>query len=241
MSMPTASRNSRESELLRRVLAGDKESFYQLVQPYERAVFTAAMCVLRNEADAEDVSQEAVLRAFCALPRFRGECKFSTWLIQITINESRAKLRKDRRALYESIDDQREDEEKHWFAKEFADWREIPSEGLQRKELGEALQRALDSLPLPYREVLVLRDIQDLSTQETAQVLGVTEGCIKSRLLRARLQMRDALIPEVHRSKWLGDFPVAARTVVVRQVPPIHGNDWRSGPTVLSTRTPSSR
>lgn len=202
MSLPTANRNSREPELLRRVLAGDKESFYELVQPYERAIFTAAMCVLRNEADAEEVSQEAVLRAFCALPRFRGECKFSTWLIQITINESRAKLRKDRRALYESIDDQREDEEKHWFRKQFADWREIPSEELQRKELGEALQRALDSLPLPYREVLVLRDVQDLSTQETAQVLGVTEGCIKSRLLRARLQMRDALIPEVHGS-WM--------------------------------------
>ena len=202
MSMSTASRNSRESELLRRVLAGDKESFYQLVQPYERAIFTAAMCVLRNEADAEEVSQEAVLRAFCALPRFRGECKFSTWLIQITINESRAKLRKDRRALYESIDDQREHEEKQWFPRDFADWREIPSEELQRKELGEALKRALDSLPLPYREVLVLRDVQDLSTQETAQVLGVTEGCIKSRLLRARLHMRDALMPELHAS-WM--------------------------------------
>jgi RNA polymerase sigma-70 factor, ECF subfamily len=123
-------------------------------------------------------------------------------LIQITINESRAKLRKDRRALYESIDDQREHEEKQWFPRDFADWREIPSEELQRKELGEALKRALDSLPLPYREVLELRDVQDLSTQETAQVLGVTEGCIKSRLLRARLQMRDALMPELHAS-WM--------------------------------------
>jgi RNA polymerase sigma-70 factor, ECF subfamily len=188
---------TREVELLRRARAGDKESFYKLVQPYERAIFTAAMCVLRNEADAEEVSQDAVMRAFCGLPRFREECKFSTWLIQITINESRAKLRKDRRGLYESIDDQREGEERCWFPKDYADWREIPSEELERKELGEALKRALDSLPLRYREVLVLRDVQDLTTQETAQVLGVSKACIKTRLLRARLQMRDALGPEV--------------------------------------------
>jgi len=197
MSTPRLSQNPDEVELLRRARAGDKESFYNLVRPYERPIFMAAMCVLRNEADAEEVSQDAVLRAFCGLPRFRGECKFSTWLIQITINESRAKLRKNRRGLYESIDDQREGDEKYWFPKDYADWREIPSEELERKELGEALKRALDSLPLRYREVLVLRDVQDLTTQETAQVLGVTKACIKTRLLRARLQMRDALRPEV--------------------------------------------
>jgi len=197
MSAPTLSADSSEAELVRRVRAGDKESFYKLVQPYERAIFTIAMSVLRNEADAEEVSQEAVLKAFCALPRFRGECKFSTWLIQITINEARAKLRKDRRGLYESIDDHRADGDGYWFPKDYADWREIPSEELQRKELGKALKRALESLPSRYREVLVLRDMRHLSTQETARVLGVSEGCVKIRLFRARLQMRHALAPGI--------------------------------------------
>jgi RNA polymerase sigma-70 factor (ECF subfamily) len=138
----------------------------------------------------------------CALPRFRGECKFSTWLLQITINESRAKLRKDRRRLYESIGDQRIGDEGERSTKDFADWREIPSEELQRKELRVALKRALDSLAPSYREVLVLRDVQRLSTQETAQILRIGEGCVKTRLARARLQMRDALTPGIDES-WM--------------------------------------
>jgi RNA polymerase sigma-70 factor, ECF subfamily len=194
MSTATLSLDSNEIGLVQRVCSGDKQVFYQLVQPYQRTVFATAMSVLRNEADAEEVSQEAVLKAFCALQRFRGECKFSTWLIQITINEARAKLRKDRRGLYESIDEQRTAE------KDYADWREIPSEELERKELSQALERAMESLAPRYREVLVLRDVQHLSTQETAQVLGVTEGCVKVRLLRARLQMRDALTPGIDAS-----------------------------------------
>src|SRR5215467_1670961 len=151
-----------EAELIQRVCAGDKEAFYALVEPCERGVFTAAMSILNNVADAEEVAQEAVLKAFSALPRFRGESRFSTWLIQITINEARLKLRKDRRHLHESIDEQA-DESGDAFPKDFADWREIPSEELQRKELREALQRALQALPQKYREVLILRDIQHLS------------------------------------------------------------------------------
>jgi len=200
MSTSTRSLDFHEAELVRRVCSGDKESFYKLVQPYERIIFTIAMSVLRNEADAEEVSQEAVLKAFCALDRFRGECKFSTWLIQITINEARAKLRKDRRALYKSIDDLPAYEDGEWLPEEYADWREIPSERLQRKELGKALNRALESLPPSYREVLVLRDVQHLSTQETAQVLGITRGCVKIRLLRARLRMRNVLARRIDRS-----------------------------------------
>jgi RNA polymerase sigma-70 factor, ECF subfamily len=197
MVSSTLQLQSMEAELLERVRAGDRESFYQLVQPYERAIFSTAMCVLRNEADAEEVCQESVLRALCALPRFRGECKFSTWLLQITINESRAKLRKDRRRLYDSIGDQRIAEEGERLPKDFADWREIPSEELQRKELRTALKRALDSLAPRYREVLVLRDIERHSTQETAQILRIGEGCVKTRLARARLQMRNALTPRI--------------------------------------------
>jgi RNA polymerase sigma-70 factor (ECF subfamily) len=186
-----------EAELIRRVCQGDKEAFYGLVRPCERAVYVAAVSILNNPADAEEVAQEAVLKAFSGLARFRGEAKFSTWLIQITINEARLKLRKDRRHLYDSVDEQRTDEEGEYFPKDFADWREVPSEALQRRELREALKRAIAALSPKYREVLILRDVQHLSTEETARVLGITEGSVKTRLLRARLQMRDALAPGI--------------------------------------------
>lgn len=187
--------DANEAELIRRVGTGDKEAFYELVRPYERAVYTAAMSILNNQADAEEVAQEAVLKAFSNLSKFRAESKFSTWLIQITINEARLKLRKDRRQLYESVDEPRSDEEGDYFPKDYADWREIPSEALQRKELRDALKRAMAKLPAKYREVLILRDIQHLNIEEAAQVLGISPGNVKTRLLRARLQMRDALAP----------------------------------------------
>jgi RNA polymerase sigma-70 factor (ECF subfamily) len=184
-----------EAELIRRVRNGDKEAFYELVRPYERAVYTSAISILNNQADAEEVAQEAVFKAFSNLSKFRGESKFSTWLIQITINEARLRLRKDRRHLYESVDEPKSNEEGDYFPKDYADWREIPSEALQRKELRDALQRAMAALDPKYREVLVLRDIQHLSIEETSQVLGISAGNVKTRLLRARLQMRDALAP----------------------------------------------
>ena len=186
-----------ESELVHRVCTGDKEAFYLLVQPCEKALFAVAIAILRNPADAEEAAQEAVLKAFTNIHRFRGEAKFSTWLAQICINEARQKVRNDRKYLYESVDEPQNGEDGDYFPKDFADWREIPSEALQRKELREALQRALDSLPVKYREVLILRDIQHLSIAETAQVLGIGAGNVKTRLLRARLQMRDALAPGI--------------------------------------------
>lgn len=188
---------SDEAELIRLSCSGDRDAFYRLVRPCEKAVFSAAIAILNNPADAEEVAQEAVLKALANIHRFRGEAKFSTWLIQITINEARLKLRKDRRHLYESVDEPHTDDEGDYFPKDFADWREIPSESLQRKELREALQGALASLPQKYREVLILRDIQHLSIEETSQVLGLSTGNVKTRLLRARLQMRDALAPGI--------------------------------------------
>jgi RNA polymerase sigma-70 factor, ECF subfamily len=195
-----------EADLIRQVCEGNKEAFYSLVHPCEKAVFSAAMAILNNPADAEEVAQEAVLKALSNISRFRGEAKFSTWLIQITINEARLRLRKDRRHLYESVDEPQSDGGDDYFRKDFADWREIPSETLQPKELREALHRALTSLPQKYREVLILRDVQHLSIQDTAQILGVSEGCGKTRLLRARFQMRDALAPGIDGS-WSSGRP----------------------------------
>ena len=187
--------DSMETELIDRCLGGDHEAFYELMRPYERAVYFAAMGVLNNPADAEEVAQEAVLKAFNHLSRFRREAKFSTWLVQITINEARMKVRKNRAHLYESLDEQKE--EGDYLPRDLADWRDIPSEALERKELKEALKRALLSLDPKYREVLILRDVQHMSIIETAKVLGITEASVKTRLLRARLQMRDALAPGI--------------------------------------------
>ena len=187
--------NSAETALIRRVRNGDSDAFFDLVRPYERAVFLAALSLLRNDADAEDVAQEAILKAFKNLARFRQEAKFSTWLIQIAINEAKMRLRKDRRHLYESIEEGRIGDDGDYTPKDFADWREIPSEALEQKELRMALTNALDSLPEKYRTVLILRDVQHLSITETAQALGLSEANVKTRLSRARLQMRDALAP----------------------------------------------
>ena len=184
-----------ERRLIERVQNGDNEAFYELVQPYERGVYLAALSIVRNDSDAEEVAQEAILKGFKCLRRFRGESKFSTWLIQIAINEAKMKLRKNHPRLYESLQEGLRTDDGDYMPRDFADWREIPSEALARKELRQALRHALTTLPEKYRSVLVLRDIQQLSIHETAQVLGISEGNVKTRLSRARLQMRDALAP----------------------------------------------
>jgi len=184
-----------ELRLIERALSGDNEAFYELVRPHERGVFLAALSILNNEADAEEAAQEAILKAFKYLPRFRRQAKFSTWLIQIAINEAKMKIRKDRRHLYDSLDDGQVADDGDYIPKDFADWRAIPSEALELSELRQALAEALQSLPEKYRTVLVLRDVQQLSVAEASRALGISESNVKTRLLRARLQMRDALAP----------------------------------------------
>jgi RNA polymerase sigma-70 factor (ECF subfamily) len=186
---------SRDGILIQRVLAGDNEAFYALVKPYQRMLFASAISMLGNEADAEEVAQEAFLKAYKNLSRFRGECKFSTWLVQITINESRMRLRKNREHLYQSLDEPQSNEDGDFTPRDFADWREIPSESLQRAEVRKAIQQALAGLGEKYREVILLRDVNGLSTREAAQMLNITEATVKTRLLRARLMMREALAP----------------------------------------------
>ncbi len=187
-----------QAELIERVLRGDEEAFRELVRPCEHAVFMATQVILNNEADAEDAAQEAVLKAFTNLAKFRGDSKFSTWLVRIATNEALMKLRKQRhQKLHDSLDEQREDEEGDYIPRDFADWREIPSEALQKKELRQALSRALASLTPKHKEVFVLRDVQHFSIAETAKMLSIRESAVKTRLMRARLQMRDALAPGV--------------------------------------------
>jgi RNA polymerase sigma-70 factor, ECF subfamily len=185
-----------ELTLIERVLNGEQECFYELIRPHERSIYVSAFAVLQNQADAEEVGQEAVFKAFQRLDQFRGESKFSTWMIQITINEARMRRRKDRRHLYESIEQHTElDEGAAYIPRDFADWREIPSEALQRSEFHDALKAAIARLPEKYREVFILRDVEHWTAAETAAALGIEEGNVRTRLLRARLMLRDELAP----------------------------------------------
>lgn len=191
--MQTSQVQESEMALIRRVVNGDHDAFYQLLKPYERMIFTSALGVLNNEADAEEVAQEAILKAFRALNRFRGESKFSTWIVQITVNEARMRVRKYRPQLYESLDEPSEMQDGDYIPKDFADWRDIPSEALEKKQLREALREAVAALPEKYRQVVILRDVNHMSTRDTANALGIQEANVKTRLLRARLMLRDAL------------------------------------------------
>lgn len=183
-----------ERGLIERVRSGEHEAFYSLIRPYEPRLYAAAFVILHNEADAEDCVQEAVLKAFKYIRQFRGEAKFSTWLIQITVNEARMRRRKAHADIMEPIDNSR-DEDEPYTPRDFADWREIPSEALERQEIREKLGEALRSLGQIYREVFVLRDMEQLSIEETAKVLGISTASVKTRLLRARLLLRDLLAP----------------------------------------------
>lgn len=183
-----------EEMLIRRIRDGEHELFYELIRPYERRVYSTAFAIVRNEADAEDVSQEAVLKAFKHIRQFRAEARFSTWLIQITVNEARMRIRKAHAAIMQPIADH-QDEDGTFTPRDFADWREIPSETLERSEVRQKLGEALASLGQKYREVFVLRDVQHLSIEETAKTLEISPASVKTRLLRARLMLRDLLAP----------------------------------------------
>ncbi|MGA8500641.1 MAG: sigma-70 family RNA polymerase sigma factor [Candidatus Sulfotelmatobacter sp.] len=185
---------TREHDLILNVQRGQHELFYELVRPYERRVYAAALAILRNEHDAEDAAQEAMLKAFANIRQFRAEARFSTWLIQITVNEALMRRRRERTVVMEGIDDRRSgDEEREYAPRDFADWREIPSEALEREEVRQRLAEALGTLDRKYREVFVLRDMEHLNIQETAEALGITVASVKTRLLRARLMLRDLL------------------------------------------------
>jgi RNA polymerase sigma-70 factor (ECF subfamily) len=197
MGMTRPQLRTNEAELIKRVCGGEREAFYELLRPYERMVYTTAISVVKNPADAEEVAQEAVLKAFCNLSGFRAEAKFSTWLVQITYNEARMKLRKARPHLYESIDEQQQNEVGDFWPRDYADWRPIPSEVLEQNEMRQAVQEAVNSLSPAYREVLILRDVQHLSIKETATILGISEPAVKTRVHRARLMLRDCLAPGI--------------------------------------------
>jgi RNA polymerase sigma-70 factor (ECF subfamily) len=179
-------------DLVDRVRAGDMDAYEQLVRQYERRVFRIAQNITQNREDAEDVVQDAFLKAYKNINRFQGNSKFYTWLVRIAVNEALMKLRRRRTSRVVSMDDEVQTEEGA-IPREFADWSPNPEQMYGREELNEILSKTVQGLPPAFRTVFTLRDVDGLSTEETAEALKLSVPAVKSRLLRARLQLRERL------------------------------------------------
>jgi RNA polymerase sigma-70 factor, ECF subfamily len=171
---------------------GDMHAFEQLIQKYDRNVFRIAQHITQNREDAEDVVQDAFLKAYQNLNKFQGNSKFYTWLVRIAVNEALMRLRKRKADKTVSMDEDVETDEGS-MPREFADWSPNPEQQYGQAELGDILGKTIQGLPAGFRTVFVLRDVEGLSTEETAEMLGLSVPAVKSRLLRARLQLRERL------------------------------------------------
>src|SRR5262249_19179776 len=181
-----------EAGLVAQARAGDSTAFNELTERYHRNIFRLAQNITQNREDAEDVLQETFLKAYEHLPDFAGNSKFYTWLVRIAVNEALMKLRKrkwDKTVWLDEPVNAGEDS----VAREIAVWEDNPEQRYSKEELADILDKAVNSLAPPYRTVFVLRDVEGLSTEDTAQALDLTVPAVKSRLLRARLQLRDKL------------------------------------------------
>ncbi|HEX6770976.1 MAG TPA: sigma-70 family RNA polymerase sigma factor [Acidobacteriaceae bacterium] len=178
--------------LVERARAGDVRAFETLVKQYDRQVFRIAQHITQNREDAQDVVQDAFLKAYEKLDQFQGNSKFYTWLVRIAVNEALMRLRKRRTGKMVSIDEDVQTEEGS-VPRDLAEWRPNPEQEYNQAELAEILRKTINGLPPGFRVVFVLRDVEGLSTEETANALGLSVPAVKSRLLRARLQLRERL------------------------------------------------
>src|ERR1700726_1963855 len=180
-----------EAALVSAAKGGDTAAFEELVNRYERKIFRLGMNITQNREDAEDVMQDAFLKSYQNLDRFQGDSRFYTWLVRIAVNEALMKLRK-RRPNQVSIDEPLTEAEDPVF-REIEDWGPSPEQRFAQTELNEILTHAIGELDPFFRVVFTLRDVEGISTEETAQVLGISVAAVKSRLLRARLKLRQKL------------------------------------------------
>jgi RNA polymerase sigma-70 factor, ECF subfamily len=181
-----------EGTLVAQARDGDDSAFGELVRRYEGKIFRLAQHITQNREDAEDVLQETFMKSYEHLDQFKGDSKFYTWIVRIAVNQALMKLRRRKTDKSVSLDEQIDTGE-DTVVREIAAWGEDPEERFTREELGGILDGAVQSLEPPYRSVFVLRDVEDLSTEETAEALGLSVPAVKSRLLRARLQLREKL------------------------------------------------
>jgi RNA polymerase sigma-70 factor (ECF subfamily) len=181
-----------EPVLVAQAQAGDAEAFAELVRRYHHKIFRLAKHITQNDEDAEDVLQEAFLKAYEHLGGFQGNSKFYTWIVRIAVNESLMKLRKRKGDRTVPLDEP-VDTGEETVKREIAVWEDNPEELYSREEIQHILDEAVESLKPDFRTVFVLRDIEELSTEETAETLGISIPAVKSRLLRARLALREKL------------------------------------------------
>src|SRR3954449_6808869 len=171
---------------------GDIAAFEQLIKKYDRNVFRIAQHITQNREDAQDVVQDAFLKAYQNLEQFQGNSKFYTWLVRIAVNEALMRLRRRRNDRTVSLDEDVETEDGS-IPREVADWAPNPEQLYGTSELGDILKKTIQGLSPGFRTVFVLRDVEGLSTEETAEMLNLSVPAVKSRLLRARLQLRERL------------------------------------------------
>jgi RNA polymerase sigma-70 factor, ECF subfamily len=180
-----------EAALVQAARTGDLSAFEELVRRYERKIYRLGYNITQNSADAEDVTQDAFLKAFSHLNDFQGDSRFYTWLVRIAVNEALMRLRK-RRPNQVSLEEPIESGD-DLLPREVADWGPSPEQRYQQIELRQILSDAVAQLEPAYRTVFQLRDIEQLSTEETAEALRLSVPAVKSRLLRARLKLREYL------------------------------------------------
>ncbi|HEX3892975.1 MAG TPA: sigma-70 family RNA polymerase sigma factor [Terracidiphilus sp.] len=187
-----------EAEIVAAILAGETQFYHELIRSHERSVYMMALSYMKNEADAEDVAQEALIKAFRNLSTFRGDAKFSTWLISITLNEARNRLRRQGVVRMQSLDEPPDDDGAVSPAL-LRDWREIPSEAVEREEVRTLIKKAVELLPEIYKQVFLLRDVEEFDVNETAQALSISISNVKVRLHRARMMLQKELAPQLKR------------------------------------------
>jgi len=188
-----------ETETIAAILAGEIQLYHELIRPYERSVYLMALSFMKNETDAEDVAQETFIKAYRSLSSFRAEAKFSTWLISIALNEARVRLRRQSAIRMDSLEPP--DEDRVISPSLLRDWREIPSEAVEREEIRKLIFEAVEALPDTYRQVFLLRDVQELNVAETAQALSISISSVKVRLHRARMMLQKKLAPQLKTAK----------------------------------------
>ena len=198
-----------EAECIRRILAGEKHLFHDLIRPCERSIYFLLLSLLKNEIDVEDVAQETVIKVYLNLDKFRGDARFRTWVLSIARNEGLARLRKVNSRREDSLDADTDERTGDYTPAILTSWREIPVEALEQKELGALLRSAIDGLPEIYRNVVVLRDIEEMDIRQTAAALGISEAAVKVRLHRARALLQRNLAPRLKgfapkRKGWFG-------------------------------------
>ncbi len=198
-----------EAESIRRILAGEKHLFHELIRPCERSIYFLLLSILKNQTDVEDVAQETVIKVYQNLDKFRGDAQFRTWVLSIARNEGLGRLRKIGSRREDSLDAETDESSGDYTPAILTSWREIPAEALEQKELGAILRKAIEGLPEIYRNIVMLRDIEEMDIRQTATVLGISEASVKVRLHRARALLQRRLAPELkgyapQRKGWFG-------------------------------------